>query len=150
MDWKAGIAVIILACATSTNAYGAPSNENLLTACRHWERFMNGDVADMPEVEMCASYIDGFMHGVMSTDVWINNSQPKYFCPPQKSKFSQYRRMFLKWAANNPQRLHELAAEGLRESVIEKFPCEVSLKIPEMFKYKPDPNLFTLPPAKRD
>ena len=69
----------------------------------------------------CLSYIRGMMdmHGIMSTK-W---GKSFYCLPKQGISGGQAVKIFVKWAEDHPERLHEFQFTGVILALAEAFPC---------------------------
>jgi hypothetical protein len=79
----------------------------------------SGEVA---EWVACGGYLNGFLDGVyVGTKM---SSEPKSVCLPFNITVRQLHLMFLKFAGEHPELLHEDAAAMLARILLTAFPCE--------------------------
>lgn len=76
---------------------------------------------ESPEINFCYGYISGFLDGMMP--LLLMSMKGPYICPPDGATFNQLRKVFLKWAAENPERLHEEIRFGFSSAFAKAFPC---------------------------
>ncbi len=70
----------------------------------------------------CAAYINGMIDAniMMST---IEGREP-VFCPPSDIHGLQAIKIFVKWADEHPEQLHEHKRLGVTRSLLAAFPCD--------------------------
>jgi len=80
---------------------------------------------------MSFAFCGGFIKGAMDSSIVYRSyieshyyeSSRKLLCTPLNWSVGQAKKVFLKWAANHPERLNEPAIVGFTESHKEAFPC---------------------------
>lgn len=94
------------------------SAQTLLEVCKgsgkwaknvHWAGFI------------CLSYIRGFVEGHNYT-VYVTRSS-RLHCIPSSVRAEQVQKVFLKWARDHPEYLHQEAPWALLAALTEAFPC---------------------------
>lgn len=81
--------------------------------------------AEYVGVAACAMYFGGLldMHSVMSTER-LGNGRPLFCTPSTGISNEQAARIFLKWAENHPESLHESARVEAILALSHAFPCD--------------------------
>ncbi|MFC6672299.1 Rap1a/Tai family immunity protein [Marinobacterium aestuariivivens] len=110
------IFTLLISILFSSSVLSATSAEQLLKYC------------ETTSVEYCKGYISGFYDGRTTSDYGISMFQS---CPPTDRSglklvvtYEQMRRVFIKWANNNPEKLHYEDWFAVREAFANAWPCK--------------------------
>ena len=122
--WRFGVALVaieILALATSANAELLNANataNDMLTSCQSPNDRDRWDCLN-------------FMLGVAQTHEFMVDTRfvPRLYCTPEAGTFDQMRRVFVKWAEDHPQYLHQKAAPAFIAALKDAFPCLPEVEI---------------------
>lgn len=95
----------------------------LLNACKLWIKAKDKSVSatERLEVNYCYGYVSGFYDGRTTSDYGKSELMS---CFPPGLSWEQLIRIFVKWANDNPQKLHYDTWQGLREAFSKAFPCK--------------------------
>ena len=110
-------ALIFLTCALLSNtALSATSAEQLSMYCQS------------TSVEYCKGYIAGFYDGRTTNDYGLKKLQACIPTDPSGQRldvsYEQMRLVFIKWANDNPQKLHYEDWAAVREAFATAWPCK--------------------------
>ncbi len=72
---------------------------------------------------ICLAYVRGFAEGVGSYRNLINAPAHSYACVPESVQPDQLRLVFVKWALENPEKLHWPARNGVFTALLKNFHC---------------------------
>ena len=112
------ISALILAISLSAEAHAAGSAESLLDNC------LGSQLASA----YCDGYIAGFYDGRTTNDYGKLELRS---CPPTDASglelqitYSQMRRVFIKWAEENSDKLHYADWQAVRQAFADAWPCK--------------------------
>ena len=106
------VAAILLASVPAFAASGYQDGNGLLRACK-----------ETPTRGYCLGYIAG---GVDATEAYAANlpSAPKLFCLAKGVELGQLATIFVNYANQHPERLHDAAGDIVIAAIAEQFPCK--------------------------
>lgn len=115
-------ALLFGAALTQSSAYAQPAEVELFTVQRLAESCRGIENGVQTEDHLlCVAYISGFDAGYGAA-VGVGGAR-KLFCIDDRVNTQQRALVFLKWAGQNPERLHEIAEAGLLLALVTSFPC---------------------------
>ncbi len=114
------LGLIVISMPLQADAYSKSAGD-LLRAC---ERDSPGSPQEMADLMHCAGYLDGMLD--FQAVLAVRHPQARLFCaPPGGISLSQARRVFVEWAQEHPEQLHESARVSVVIALSQAFPCEV-------------------------
>lgn len=117
--------IVLVAASSSAGAAGQYSVGELYGQCQAAVRVM--DQGERPgsqdsiDAAVCVGTVTGFVDGLLVSRSLMQAQVP--VCYPDRVSSIQKMRVFVKWAASNPEHHHGNYALGLLASQVEAFPC---------------------------
>ena len=94
-------------------------NRDLAEGCKQSVDFIEKRGPSRPLGAMCLGYLMGIREAVV-----VDNGRNYRACLPEEVTNEELIRVYLRWAENNPNRLHEFAFVGVIGALTEAYPCQ--------------------------
>ncbi len=116
---RAAILAVVIALVAAAASATERRTDELLWMCEG--RVSDNEFVNAMEKVLCIGYIDGIVDSNAMMQGFLG---VQLFCPPPGGiSLDQAMRIFLKWANDHPEQLHESARISVMLSLAQAFPC---------------------------